>query len=212
MEKSLFKKIILAFLGCVVLGAGIGMSTKVGIGVDALTSVYTGIVKHTGLSLGTVTALMNVLMCIIAYILYKKNVGIASVLFIFVSKWPVDLANKYMITTDNLFINILLYILSVFVLALGSELFIMSNLGASSYDALTMGVGKRLHHEVKYVYVRYICDATCLLIAFLIGGEIGLGTIICLALIGIFMKTWQRILENVFHLSNDSVSTGTDKN
>lgn len=204
MNKDLLRKIVLALLGTIVLGFGIGMMAKVGLGCDSLSGVYTGVSKHTNLSLGTITAIANAIMVVVALILYKKNVGPATIIFIFVSKWPVDLATRLMVTSDNLFIKIVLCILSVFVLALGSELFILSDLGANAYDAVTMGIGKRLKHEVKYVYIRYACDGILLLVAFLIGGDLGLGTIICWALIGNFMKLWQGILVKTLHLETNS--------
>lgn len=195
MNNKMIKNIILAVLGAVFLGVGIGMNVKVGIGVDPLSAVYTAFSNLLNVSVGTVTAVANVIMLVAALILYKKNVGIATVIFILVSKWPIDFANKYFVHSDNLFVSIILCVFSLIVIALGCELFMLSNLGANSYDALVMGIGKRLNHEVKYVYIRWACDGICLIVAFLLKGEIGIGTILSFILLGPFIKKWQAILE-----------------
>lgn len=195
MQQNIKKNIILAVLGAIFLGIGIGMNIKVGIGVDSLSAVYTACSNIFNLSVGTITVIANVIMLIIALLLYKKNVGIATVLFIIISKWPIDFANKYFIHSDNLFISIALCIFSLIVIALGSELFMLSDLGANSYDAVLMGIGKRFNHKIKYVYIRWFFDGALLIIAILLKGEIGIGTVLSFILLGPMIKKWQAILE-----------------
>ena len=197
MNSNLIKRILIALLGCITLGAGIGMSIKVGIGVDSLSAFYTAIAKITGLSDGTVTALANAVMITLALILYKKNVGISTVMFMLTSKWPIDFANKHFIHSDNLIVSIILCIFSMALIALGSELCIFSDLGADAYTAMTMGVGKRLKHEVKYTYIRWFFDITFLILAIILKGEVGLGTAIAIALVGPMMKLFEKGLRKI---------------
>lgn len=193
--KNNIKKVLLAILGTVCLCFGIGMNIKVGIGVDPLSATYGAVSKIIDLSLGTTTALISIIFLIAGYILYKKNVGIATFLFIFISKYPIDFAYEHFYSSDSFLINIILCILTILIIALGSELFIFSSLGASPYDSFTMGIGKRLKHEVKYIYIRWASDGLLLIIALLLKGDIGIGTILSFAMVGIFMKWWQKILE-----------------
>ena len=86
MTKKISKQIITAILACITIGTGIGMSIKVGIGVDALSAFYIGITKHINITVGTVTAIMNLILFVMAFLIYRKNVGVATVLFIFLSK------------------------------------------------------------------------------------------------------------------------------
>ena len=195
MNNKLIKKIILAVMGSILLGFGIGMNIKVGIGVDSLSAVYTACSRIFNLSVGTITAIANVIILVFAWFLYKKNVGISTVIFIIVSKWPIDFANKYFINSNNFIISILLCLVSIVVIALGCELQILSDLGANAYDAMVMGVGKRLNHKVKFVYLRWFFDGLFLVIAIILKGEIGIGTVLSFALIGSFIKMWQAILE-----------------
>lgn len=200
MKKITGKGIIFAACGALVMGVGIGMASKIGIGVDAFTAVLNGISFRTGLTLGTVTALANAIMTVIGYVLCRKNVGLATVLFIFISKWPVDFGYTHMITSDSLAFSIVLFVIAVFVIALGAAMFIVSGMGANAYDTVTLGICERLDLNDRFVYVKYAMDGFMLIVAFIIGGPIGLGTIISLALIGIFMKFCQSNLIRIFRL------------
>ena len=202
-KNKLFKKIILAFLGCIFLSFGIGLTTNVGIGVDALSAVYVGISNKINISLGFVVSIINLLLLIVVFFVNKKYIGIASVLYIFCSSFFVNLATLIPFSSKNIFVSIILYIIASSILALGSELFIFSGLGAIAYDALTLCVGKLFNHKIKYVYIRYACDAVCLIVAIMLKGAIGIGTIISWFLIGILMKMWQTVLEKYFKLKID---------
>lgn len=198
--KNNFKKIIISVLGIICLCFGIGMNIKVGIGVDPLSATYDAVSKIINLSLGTTTALISIIYLVLGYVLYKKNVGIATLLFIFISKYPIDFAYNHFVRSDSLIINIVLCLLTILIIALGSELFIFSSLGACPYDSFTMGIGKRLKHEVKYIYIRWASDGLLLILAILLKGDIGIGTILSFAFVGIFMKWWQKILEKFIKL------------
>ena len=193
--KNSIKKIIVAILGILFLCFGIGANIKVGIGVDPLSAVYNAVSKLINLSLGATTAIISVVFLILGFILYKKNVGIATILFILISQYPIDFAYAYFIHSDNILISIILCIVTIAIIALGSELFILSSLGACPYDSFTMGIGKRLKHEVKYVYIRWASDGLLLILAILLKGDINIGTILSFALVGLFMKGWQKLLE-----------------
>ena len=192
-RNRLFKKIAIAIIGTIVLGMGIGMNVKVAAGGDALNALYAGLAKLTGLSLGTITMLFNVLIFILAYLINKKYLGITSIVFMLVSKWPVDFGESLMITSSNLIIKYLLCIFTLLVIALGAELLILSDLGAPAYEALTMALGKKFN--MPYVKIRWICDGIIFVIDVIIKGDIGVGTIIALISTGSFMKMFDRMLE-----------------
>lgn len=201
-NKKIFKGIILAILGAVIMGFGIGAISKINLGADPLTALYYALMNISGLSLGTITALFNAGMFIVGFLLNKKNVGIATILFIFVSKWPVDFGFQYAYVSDNLFINIILCILALYLIGLGAAFFIVSGLGANAYDSIVLGICDCIHKEDKFVVVKYILDGIALILALILKGPIGIGTILSFALIGVFTKLSQKMLIKFFELNN----------
>ncbi len=193
MNKKLLRKIFLSFIGCIFLALAIGMNAKVGIGGDSLNALYTGLNRTTGLSMGTVTLICSLVMLAIALVVGRKYLGITSIAFILLSKWPVDLGVRIMVTSNDLLTSIVLCIGTLFLMNLGVEIMILSGLGAGSYEALTMGLGKIF--RMKYIYIRWICDAIVFASGYFLGGDIGIGTIISYIITGPLMKMFESILE-----------------
>lgn len=184
---------MLSLCGCMLLGLGIGMNAKIGIGGDALNALYTGLSRMSGLTVGTVTLLCSATMLVAAYFLGRKYLGITSIAFTLLSKWPVDLGVKIMVAGDGLLVKILLCVFTLVVMALGVELMILSGLGAGSYEALTMGLGKIF--KMRYIYIRWISDAIVFAIGLIFKGDIGIGTIISYIFMGSLMKMFEGLLE-----------------
>jgi len=201
MKNSLIKSLLLAILGCIFLGFGIGMSVKVGIGSDSLSAVYNACSNISGLTLGTVTVIANVIMTSASFLLNKKNVGLATIAFLLVSKWPVDFMCSIYPSSDNLLISIMLYIVACLTIAFGSDLFIISSLGCSSYDGISIGIDERLNHKFKFIYIRWIIDGLLLLLAIILKGKIGIGTVISFVLIGPLMKMMEPFLRKIFKVN-----------
>ena len=199
-KKNIVRNVIFALLGIVVMGYGIGYISKLNVGADPFTGFENVIKNTTGLSLGTVAALLNAIMLVAGYLLSKKNVGIATVLFIFVSKWPIDFGYNHCYVSDNFYINLLLCVFALFLIGLGAAFFIVSNLGANSYDSIILGISDRINKGDKFVIIKYIADGMFLIIDLLFKGPIGIGTILSFLLIGPFVSISKKALIKIFHL------------
>lgn len=199
-KKNIVRSFIFALLGIVIMGYGIGYISKINVGADPFTAFENVLKDATGLTLGTVAAILNAIMLVIGYLLNKKNVGIATVLFMFVSKWPVDFGYNYCYVSDNYYINLLLCVFSLFLIGLGCAFFIVSSLGANAYDSVVLGINDRLNKGDKFVIIKYITDGIFLILALIFKGPISVGTILSLLLIGPFVNLCKKGLIKIFHL------------
>lgn len=199
-KKNIVRNVIFALLGIVIMGYGIGYISKINVGADPFTAFENVLMNATGLTLGTVAAILNAIMLVIGYLLNKKNVGIATVLFMFVSKWPVDFGYNYCYVSDNYYINLLLCVFSLFLIGLGCAFFIVSSLGANAYDSVVLGISDRLNKGDKFVIIKYITDGIFLILALIFKGPISVGTILSLLLIGPFVNLCKKGLIKIFHL------------
>lgn len=180
--KTIIKNTLICLLGVLMLGGGVGMFSRVSIGTDSLTCFYEGISLKTGLTVGTVSLLANLAYVVIVFFLDKKKIGIATFLYMIVGKYPIDFMNEHFFTPDSIIVAILLDIVICVIIGVGCSLIVASKLGVTAYDALTTSTSEVLHK--KYVIVRYIYDASFLILGVLLGGKIGIGTIIALIVIG----------------------------
>lgn len=189
---KLVKKILICLLGCTMLGGGMGMLIRVGIGSDSLTCFYEGLSIKTGLTAGTISLIMNIVYLVIVYFLDKKKIGAATFIFMIFGKYPIDFFCEHFFTPNSLIVAIILDLVICVIIGVGCAVIIAADLGVTAYDSLTLSTSEVL--KKNYVVVRYIYDGTFLVLGFLLGGTIGIATIIALIVIGPVFNYAKKVL------------------
>ena len=189
---KLVKKILICLLGCIMLGGGMGMLIRVGIGSDSLSCFYEGLSSKIHLTAGTISLVTNLIFATIVYFLDKKKIGISTFIFMICGKYPIDFAYDHFFTPDSLILAIVLDIVICVVIGIGCAVIIAADLGVTAYDSLTLSTSEVL--KKNYVVVRYIYDGVFLLLGILFGGAVGIGTIIAFALIGPVFNYAKKVL------------------
>lgn len=189
---KLVKKILICLLGCTMLGGGMGMLIRVRIGSDSLSCFYEGLSLKTGLTAGTISLFMNLIYLVVVYFLDKKKIGVSTFVFMIFGKYPIDFFYEHFFTPNSLIVAILLDIVICVVIGVGCAVIIAADLGVTAYDSLTLSTSETL--KKNYVVVRYIYDGAFLILGLLLGGTIGIGTIIALVLIGPVFNYAKKIL------------------
>ena len=82
--------------------------------------------------------------------------------------------------------------------ALGASLYQTADLGIAPYDYLSLGL--RDYTPVPYFGCRVFTDALCALLCWLLGGLVGIGTLICAFCLGPFIQFFNGLVsERVLH-------------
>ena len=189
---KLVKKILICLLGCTMLGGGMGMLIRVGIGSDSLSCFYEGLSNRTGFTVGTISLFLNFVYLIIVYFLDKKKIGAATFVFMIFGKYPIDFFCEHFFTPNSIVISIVLDLVICIVIGVGCAVIIAADLGVTAYDSLTLSTSEVL--KKNYVIVRYIYDGAFLVLGFLLGGTIGIGTIIALIVVGPVFNYAKKVL------------------
>jgi uncharacterized membrane protein YczE len=168
----------IAGLACFGIGISFFFSSTLGTGPwDVL---HGGLARRTGLPTGVIINLLGIALLPI-WIPLKERVGLGTVLNALVIGFVVDLVKPRLFHPTNLVIRVAFAVIGLFVIALGSGLYIGSGLGAGPRDGLMMGL-KRLGMSVRTA--RTVIEAATLGIGWLLGGKIGFGTVLFLVGIG----------------------------
>ena len=77
----------------------------------------------------------------------------------------------------NLALRILSLILGVVIMCFASAMYFTADLGVSTYDAIALTLSER-HTKWKFKYIRILTDLICVVIGGLLGGVIGIGTLV----------------------------------
>ena len=104
--------------------------------------------------------------------------------------------NKRELAPPAAFQSVLAVAAAVVCTSLGISLHQTSDLGVAPYDYLALGL--RDHTPLPYFCCRLFTDTLCALLAFMLGGLLGLGTLICAFCLGPLIQFFNtHVSENV---------------
>jgi len=173
----MLKKLIRLVVGLFLFSVGIVMSVNANLGVAPWDVLHTGITSITDFTLGQVSIGVGIILLIIDYFLDVK-IGIGTVLNMVLIGIFIDILMIFNIipVLENTILGIIMIIISLFIIALGSYLYIGAGLGTGPRDGLMVGLTKKTKRRVGTV--RGFIEITALVVGFLLGGKVGFGTVI----------------------------------
>lgn len=190
-DKKLFpRRLAMTIAGVVICGISIALFKASRFGVDPFQTFANGVysvVSVTGLSFGTVYALLNAAMLVAIFSLDKHYIGIATVINLFGIGYICDASGwaLYQVLPEpNLWQRIVLLLVGIVILCISSSLYFTSDLGVSTYDAVSLIL--RDKKVAKFQYCRIGCDLICVAVGvglMILGGTevlslVGIGTIV----------------------------------
>ncbi|MBU5675199.1 membrane protein [Alkaliphilus sp. MSJ-5] len=171
------KKIPGLLLGFLICAYGIAQIKVLNFGMAPWDTLVLGIVSKTGLEFGKVTQIMGFIIILFS-ITIKIYPGIGTILNMTFVGFFVDLISKFniVLSPENYFLKILVLFYALIVLNYGLYRYLRFGLGAGPRDGLMVGLVQITGLSVKYV--RTGLESVVLLVGFLLGGTVGLGTVI----------------------------------
>ena len=177
-------------MGTVCAGIAVGLLLDTAFGVAPVDAVFSGISQMTGISVGTALIAACIALVIVAWILGVKP-GLGTVISFIGIGLTVDLttwvleATSWSVSENDWPVRLLVWVVAAPLLGFAAACMYSSGLGASPYDLFVQSLG-RFHLSIPVA--RAIIDAAMLLVAFLIGGAWGIGTVGLMLAIPVFLK------------------------
>jgi len=172
-------------LGLLLYGFTMGLMVRAVLGLDPWDVFHQGLTRLLGhwidISYGTVITAVSVLV-LLAWIPLRQRPGIGTLLNTLMIGWTTDATLSIIPPAHNLTIRILLLVAAVLGNALAGALYIGAGLGSGPRDGLMTGMVAKGIGSVRIV--RTSIELTVLLIGALLGGGIGVGTVIYALAIG----------------------------
>lgn len=191
MNKSSANKlwrITKAAMGLVVCGCGVYLMVIAGIGLGSWEALNVGISLQTGVSYGT-AALLSAAIIIILDILLKEKIGAGMILDAIITGKTVDLLSwlGFVSVPKHMWTGIVLMVAGMVVISIGQYIYMKQGVGCGPRDAFLVGLG-RLVRKWPIGLVA-VCMHLCVIaVAWIIGGPIGLGTILAVGCTGFIMQ------------------------
>ena len=134
-----------------------------------------GLSIKTGLSVGTATFLIS-LVVLFLWIFLKQKPGIGTFLNVFIIAIVIDLTSFYFDSPSSIYSKYLLTIFSVLLVGIGSGIYLVANLGPGPRDGLMTGFTRITGYPISFI--RASIEITVVIIGWHLGGTVGLGTLI----------------------------------
>lgn len=180
------------FLGLFLFAAGLIANLNSGLGMSPWGVLTIGLTNHTSLTFGQVSQIVGLLVLVIAWAVgFAPGIGtIANMYFIGLF---IDLIMGWGLVPvpEDLIWRFAMLFLSVLLIGVASYFYMRVRLGTGPRDGLMMGLVRRLGYPVAYV--RGALEVTILVIGWLLGGLVGVGTIINAFTLGLSVQTAFRL-------------------
>ncbi|MBQ5992630.1 MAG: hypothetical protein IJL62_08870 [Clostridia bacterium] len=170
---------LIAAVSLFVNGFGLYLTIRANIGAAPWDVLNLGISKTFGILYGTASIAVSLTILLID-ILMKEPVGIAMFIDAIVVGKSVDFFNRLDLIPQcqSMLTGIPMLIAGLIVLAYTQYTYMIASLGCGPRDTLMVGVAKRVK-KIPIGVVSIAILSTATLIGWLLGGPVGVGTLIC---------------------------------
>ena len=179
-QKDGFKRTAIMIFSILLMGFAVSVFSYSGMGVDPFTALNMSVSKKIGIGFGFWQMCVNGVILIGVAITAKKLINIGTVFNMvgvgYVCQFFTGLYDKFLPTEKVLAVKLICMALGVFLLSMSASLYFNCKLGVSPYDALGFVLEEK--SKLKYKWCRVITDLICTVIAFLLSGPIGVGTVV----------------------------------
>ena len=179
--KQFLLRSLMSITGLVLLSFGAALSETMGMGLDPYTAFSTGFSTLFGLSLGNFILILNIIIVAVVVFFDRSRIGWGTLYNLVMVGYMIEFfmsffSNIFDVTQMNLMVRLLITIVAIAIFTFGVALCMDSNLGVSPYDAVAPIIVS--FTSKKFTIVRITQDVLVVLVAWIIGGPVGISTFV----------------------------------
>ena len=174
-------RVLILFFGLAIFGLGDSLFIQAGIGNAPWTVFAEGLTYKTGMSIGFATFVISVFVLLL-WIPLKEKPGFGTLSNIALIAIAIQVGVTIFPAQNSYLIGIVYCLIGIALVGIGSSLYITCGLGPGPRDGLMTA----LHNKtgIRIGRVRLGIEGTVLVAGWLLGGTVGLGTLMFATLIG----------------------------
>ena len=191
--KTTFIRVVILFVGLIIAHFGVSLFLLANLGSDPFNVMIQGlsrsivnVVSSPLVSHGNTHMAVSILIIIVLLFVDRTYIKVGTLICMFFGGPIIDVFNMMLgsvITPDSaMSIRVISNILGCIILALGMSIVIKSDAGTGPNDLVGVVISDKMKR--KFSIIRMIVDACFLMCGWFLGGVVGIGTVICLFLVG----------------------------
>lgn len=181
MPSRLARRLPQLFAGLALYGVSLALVLRAGLGLAPWDVLHQGLAGRTGFSVGQMVIAVSFVV-LLAWIPLRERPGFGTFANAVMVGVFVDLTLGVVGDADGWPLRVTLLVLGVLLNGLATALYIGASLGPGPRDGLMTGLVRRTGHSVRSV--RTVIEVSVLVLGFLLGGTVGVGTVLYAVAIG----------------------------
>ena len=173
--KPKFITLLLLIIGLTLFGIGESLLISTGAGVSPWTVFAQGISNYTNWTIGFSTLIVS-LGILVLWVPLSQKPGIGTILNAIIIAAAIEYSLKYMPTPEIYYYQILQVVVGILIVGIGSGIYLIANLGPGPRDGLMTGIQRIT--DLPIAMVRASIEISAVGIGWMMGGTVGLGTIL----------------------------------
>lgn len=184
---KLIKAVLALIVATVVTGFGVALFIHANLGSDTITVFMDGLRNSMHISLGDASRIYNFSALIFAFCMSRKDIGWTSVVYAMSTGFFIDYFDEMLIVFDiinaSFLIRMIIMLIGQFCIVFSFALLIKFGSGMDQLDAAAYGLERRT--KISYKYIRTFMDVFLIVTGYLMGGVVGIGSIVAMLTTGI---------------------------
>lgn len=204
--KQFYIRLSTLILGLALYGLGIVVTIQAHIGYEPWDVFHVGLARTTGLSIGTISIIVG-LVIVVLIALLGERLGLGTLLNMILIGLFLDLfmALGVIPQAKDLLTGIPMLLAGLLIIALASYFYIKSAFGAGPRDNLMVVLARRT--KLPIGVCRGAVELLVTIIGWLLGGMVGVGTVISVVMIGFFIQLVFRLFKfNIMSVRHETLT------
>jgi uncharacterized membrane protein YczE len=173
--KRLPRRLLQLYIGLLLYGLAAALQVRSGLGLDPWDVLHQGVSRHIGLAIGTVVIVVGAIV-LLAWIPLRQRPGLGTLSNVVLIGVSLNAALMWLPRVHVLGWRIADMLVGVLLCGVATGMYIGANLGPGPRDGLMTGLARRTGRSIRLT--RTSLEITVLAVGWLLGGTVGIGTVV----------------------------------
>ena len=208
-RKITLSTVLEVVIGSIIMGISIDLFVKAGLGLDPLSLFQAGLGNVIHISLGAASISIMLAVLVILFFIDRRRVGLGTILNSLLVGTSINLFSPVIGSeTAGLPEQIICLAVGLILMGVGIGTYVAAGTGEAGMDALMMYLSEKLDKNVNIT--RITIDVILSATGFILGGKLGVATVISMLLNGQIIQVTLKIFEKVRHRRCGEIQKDTD--
>ncbi|MFG2467817.1 YitT family protein [Streptomyces canus] len=189
-KRRLGRRLIQLYAGLALYGASSALLVEAGLGLEPWGVLHQGLARLTDLSIGVVSIIVGAAVLLL-WIPLRQRPGLGTVSNVFVVGIAMDATLAAVPEVHALGVRIPLLLAGILLNGVATGLYIAADFGPGPRDGLMTGLHRRTGRSIRLM--RTAVEVAVVVTGFLLGGTIGIGTVLYAVSIGPLAQLFLRV-------------------